>query len=256
MSALLTKESIPDVDAAEQYLLGVLGGLGPLASAEFVKTIYEYSVGMGEQRSPALIMYSDPAFPDRTETLLSGSYEHLLKRLVGALELLRERNVSEVIICCITIHYLLPELPSHLREKVSSLLDPIMERVSEMRTKQLMLCSNGVRQLGVFERHPAWQRAGQYIVMPEADDQQRIHTLIYEIKRNRDLDSVSATLEELFVKYRVDGFIAGCTEIHLLSKYFMSSTEKRNRYQCIDPLLIMAQRVADRRFKNVAGGRR
>ena len=256
MSALLTKESMPDVDAAEQYLLGVLGGLGPLASAEFVKTIYEYSVGTGEQRSPAVLMYSDPAFPDRTETLLSGSYEHLLKRLVGALELLRERNVSEVIICCITIHYLLPELPEYLREKVLSLLDPIMEAVSEMRTKQLMLCSNGVRQLGVFERHPAWQRAAQYIVMPEADDQQRIHTLIYEIKRNRDLDSVSAALEELFVKYRVDGFIAGCTEIHLLSKYFMSATEKRNRYQCTDPLLIMAQQVAGRRLKHVAGGRR
>jgi len=256
MSALLTKESMPDVDAEQQYLLGVLGGLGPLASAEFVKTIYEYSVGTGEQRSPAVLMYSDPAFPDRTETLLSGSYEHLLKRLVGALELLRERNVSEVIICCITIHYLLPELPEHLREKVLSLLDPIMEAVSEMRTKQLMLCSNGVRQLGVFERHPAWQRAAQYIVMPEADDQQRIHTLIYEIKRNRDLDSVSAALEELFVKYRVDGFIAGCTEIHLLSKYFMSATEKRNRYQCTDPLLIMAQRVAGRRLKHVAGGRR
>jgi len=256
MSALLTKESMPDVDAAEQYLLGVLGGLGPLASAEFVKTIYEYSVGTGEQRSPAVLMYSDPAFPDRTETLLSGSYEHLLKRLIGALELLRERNVSEVIICCITIHYLLPELPEHLREKVLSLLDPIMEAVSEMRTKQLMLCSNGVRQLGVFERHPAWQRAAQYIVMPEADDQQRIHTLIYEIKRNRDLDSVSAALEELFVKYRVDGFIAGCTEIHLLSKYFMSATEKRNRYQCTDPLLIMAQQVAGRRLKHVAGGRR
>lgn len=254
MSALLTKESIPDVDA--EYLLGVLGGLGPLASAEFVKTIYEYSVGTGEQRSPAVIMYSDPGFPDRTETLLSGSYDNLLKRLVGALELLCERNVSEVIICCITIHHLLPELPLHLGERVSSLLDPIMECVSEMRTKQLMLCSNGVRQLGVFERHPAWQRAGQYIVMPDADDQQRIHTLIYEIKKNRDLDSISAALEELFVKYRVDGFIAGCTEIHLLSKYFTSSTEKRNRYQCTDPLLIMAQRVAGRRLKHVAGGGR
>ena len=234
MSALLTNRSMPDVNA--QYLLGVLGGLGPLASAEFVKTIYEYSVGAGEQRSPAVLMYSDPGFPDRTETLLSGSYEHLLKRLVGALELLCERNVSEVIICCITIHYLLPELPSHLREKVSSLLDPIMERVSEMRTKQLMLCSNGVRQLSVFERHPAWQHAGQYIVMPDADDQQRIHTLIYEIKRNRNLDSISAALEELFVKYRVDGFIAGCTEMHLFARKF------RN---CIDPLAIVAKQLAN-----------
>jgi aspartate racemase len=256
MTALLTKELIPDISADEQYLLGVLGGLGPLASAEFLKTVYEYSVTTGEQSSPAVIMYSDPAFPDRTDTLLSGSHELLLKRLIAALEFLCERNASEVIICCITIHHLLPQVPSRLRDKVLSLLDPIMECVGERRTRQLMLCTNGVRQLGVFERHAGWKRAAQYIVMPEADDQRRIHALIYEIKKNGDLHSIATAVEELLAKYNVDGFIAGCTEIHLLSKYFASSAESRQRYQCTDPLLIMAQRVADGRVKQLAGGTR
>ena len=53
-------------------LLGILGGMGPLASAEFLKTIYEYGTRDLEQRSPACILYSDPTFPDRTQTIVNG----------------------------------------------------------------------------------------------------------------------------------------------------------------------------------------
>ncbi len=41
-------------------LLGILGGMGPSASAEFLKTIYEYGISDLEQRSPACSLYSDP----------------------------------------------------------------------------------------------------------------------------------------------------------------------------------------------------
>lgn len=63
----LPMEEMMPVGEAGRDPLGVLGGMGPLASAEFLKTIYECSVAGGEQRSPSVIMYSDPTFPDRTE---------------------------------------------------------------------------------------------------------------------------------------------------------------------------------------------
>ena len=46
-------------------LLGVLGGMGPLASAELVHTIYRLNVAEPEQGSPALLLRSDPSIPDR-----------------------------------------------------------------------------------------------------------------------------------------------------------------------------------------------
>lgn len=238
---------------AGEYLLGVLGGMGPLASAEFLKTIYECSVAGGEQRAPSVIMYSDPTFPDRTDTLLGGSQRELLGRLNGALGALCGWGVSEVVICCVTIHHLLPEITPHLRAKVASLLDPVVERACEARSRQLMFCTNGARRLGVFERHGGWERARRYIVMPEDEDQERIHALIYEIKRNGDLGPMTAVVEELLAKYRADGFVAGCTEVHLLSKRFMSSAENRGRYQCIDPLLIIAERLGRRPLQAPAG---
>src|SRR5689334_6778827 len=56
----------------EREVWGVLGGLGPLASAEFLATIYEHADASEEQRLPAVLLFSDPAIPDRTEALLCG----------------------------------------------------------------------------------------------------------------------------------------------------------------------------------------
>ena len=53
-------------------VLGVVGGMGPLASAEFVKTIYEYGLNRREQESPSVVLVSDPTFPDRTSVSWQG----------------------------------------------------------------------------------------------------------------------------------------------------------------------------------------
>ncbi len=93
-------------------MLGILGGMGPLASAEFLKTIYEYNLPLtSEQDTPKVILYSDPSFPDRTELLLKGNEIMLQNILLEVLPRLIDLGVTKIIICCITSHYLLPRLP-------------------------------------------------------------------------------------------------------------------------------------------------
>src|SRR5262245_55746021 len=105
---------------AKREILGIVGGIGPLASAEFVKTIYEESVGELEQASPIVFMHSDPTFPDRTQSLLAGESEPLLLKLIEALNRLRGLGASRIVICCVTIHFLLPRLPAELRRRIIS----------------------------------------------------------------------------------------------------------------------------------------
>ena len=64
--------SIWTEDGAED-VLGVVGGLGPLVSAEFLKAIYEHTSWTREQDAPRVLLYSDPTFVDRTTALLSGA---------------------------------------------------------------------------------------------------------------------------------------------------------------------------------------
>jgi aspartate racemase len=225
-------------------VLGVVGGLGPLASAEFLKTIYEHSRGKAEQTAAKVVMYSDPSCPDRTEALLAGADAGVLEKLVEALECLRGLNVSRIVICCVTIHHLLPRLRDDLRAQIWSLPDVIFRQVSLSRERHLLLCSGGTRKLGLFQNHPQWQALKDQFILPDEDDQSLVHQLIYRIKQNHDPHRLIDTLETLLAKYKANSFIAGCTEIHLLAKHYESEIGSRRKYGCVDPLIIIAKDMA------------
>ena len=170
-------------------VLGVLGGMGGLASAEFVKTVYELSgeVSKQEQAGPVLVMYSDPAFPDRTAAFLRGETQPILTRLIDALELLDRMGASHFVICCMTIHYLLPQLPRALRERIISLPDVILSEVESLKKKHLVIGSTGTIKLELLQQHPRWEHARNYFVFPSDDEQRQMHDLIYDMKSNRNL---------------------------------------------------------------------
>jgi aspartate racemase len=218
--------------------------MGPLASAEFLKTIYECSLGQREQESPVVLVYSDPTFPDRTDAFLAGQDDLLLAQLEHALTRLRSWDASKIVICCMTIHHLVPRLPEELQASVWSMLDVIAENIEQGDKQHLLICSNGTRQFKLFENHPGWEVVRQHLIMPSEEDQMRIHRdLIYPIKTNPDLSTLFPLLETMLEKYHVDSFVAGCSEIHMLAKYFFARRDG-NGYRCIDPLMIIAQRMA------------
>jgi aspartate racemase len=221
--------------------------MGGLASAEFVKTVYEISgeIGLREQAAPAVLMYSDPAFPDRTEAFLRGETQPILARLTDALELLCGMGASPVVICCMTIHYLLPELPGALRERIISLTDVLFSSVESVKKKHLVISSIGTIKLELLQRHPRWEQARKYFVFPTEAEQRQMHDLIYEVKLNRNLVEARLFVETLLARHRVDSFIAACSEIHLLGKQFAPSGPQQRGYGCIDPLTIIARRVVE-----------
>jgi aspartate racemase len=229
-------------------VFGVVGGMGPVASAEFLKTVYEYSLGDSEQDFPVVFLYSDPTFPDRTDAFLRGDDEPLLRQLVRALRALRRLRASRVVLCCMTIHYLLPRLPPELRAGIVSLLDVTAAAVEHTGRRHLLICSNGTRRLRLFEGHERQDVFNRHLVFPSEEDQQLIHRdLIYPIKKTPDLTTLMPLLESLLEKYGVDSFAAGCSEIHLLAKHFCSPAGSRKPYGCVDPLAIVARSVGEGR---------
>lgn len=230
-------------------ILGVVGGMGPVASAEFLKTIYGYSQGEREQDFPVVFVYSDPTFPDRTDAFLKGEDDVVLKQLVKALRALRQMNASKIVLCCMTIHYLLPRLPPDLAERIISLLDVMAAHLPQTEKKHLLICSNGTRRLGLFQNHEQRAVFERYLVFPDDDDQERIHRdLIYPMKKSPDPHTLLPLLDPLLEKYEVDSFAAGCSEVHILCKQFASPIGRRGKYKCIDPLAIIARQAAENRL--------
>jgi aspartate racemase len=233
-------------DAAHdgREIVGVLGGMGGLASAEFLRTIYETEVGEREQDGPVVMLYSDPTFPDRTEAFLAGREEVVLEPLLRAMERLRGSGASWVVMCCVTLHHLLPRLPPELGERVVSLLDVLMEELANARGRYLLVCSTGARQLGLFDRHPRWDEVRDRVILADPDDQRRIHhDLIYPVKRNAGMDGLVRLLDELIDRYAADGFLVGCSEVHVLARHYFATLDPERRRACIDPLAAVAHAI-------------
>jgi aspartate racemase len=218
--------------------IAIIGGMGPLASAAFVNTLYERAAVDCEQEAPPLILWSDPSFPDRTTELLAGRMEPLVTRLEHAIEQCCSLGVEHVVVCCVTIHAVIPLLPPALQNRIISLVDVLLGAVAERRRPVVLLATTGTRQVAVLERHALWPQASRWLRWPDEHDQQRIHRAIYQIKRNRRIAEACALVRDMVQRYSVDSFAAGCTELHLVQRAFGDAGPG-----CIDPLAIIAERI-------------
>jgi len=223
--------------------LGILGGMGPLASAELVQTIYRLNVVEPEQEAPAVVLYSDPSIPDRTKAILAGDTRELAARLIDALEALVANGAHRIIIACITIHEVLPQVPDSLRARVVSLLDLVVDALRAAPGPYLLLATIGTRRARIFEHHPSWSEVADRVLFLDEEDQQHLHESIYRFKQGEPVEPFLPWLESLLGRYGAEGLIFGCTELHLLQRPLARLDTGGAPLRVIDPLLIAAQKV-------------
>lgn len=224
-----------------QEILGILGGMGPLASAEFLKTLYEFNLPEKEQDAPRCILHSDPSIPDRTEAILKKDTAELLGHISKGLDKLRLQGATHFVIACVTSHCLIPRLSPEHRKDIISLIDIALTEVETFPGRALLMATTGTMKSCCFQRHAQWRKVRHKLVLPDPEDQRSIHRFIYShIKPNRDVRG-EALLEYLKRRYQVDAFLAGCTEFHLVNKQLLSTGNSGIRF--IDPLFSIGREL-------------
>jgi aspartate racemase len=222
--------------------LGILGGMGPLASAEFLSVLYRLNLVEPEQETPSCILLSDPTFPDRTAAILAGDTGALTPRLEQALERLADLGADRIVIACVTLHHVLPQIREPLRRKVISLLDLVADEILASPRPRLLLATIGTRSARIFESHERWREIERWVLFPEADDQRELHEWIYRLKAGEPGDGCRAWIDALLPRYPVRGAIFGCTELHLLQRG-PAAVRPAGLMDVIDPLWTAAREV-------------
>ena len=75
--------------------------------------------------------------------------------------------------------------------------------------------------------------------------------LIFEIKGNRGSAAMLAFIESLLSKYRIDSFIVGCSELHIVAKRLNADPARAKLLGCVDPFAILARDWAEGRFGGI-----
>lgn len=223
--------------------------MGPVASAEFLKTIYSCCRGEQEQEFPVVMVYSDPTIPDRTTAFRAGRPNEVLEPLIVAFNRLIGMGATKLMMCCMTSHHLVTQFPSAIQERLISLPDIVFDQVAQTDKRHLLICSSGTREFQLFENHERWESLKSRIILPNEAEQYRVHhDLIYPIKKNPDTRERLPILTALLSKYKTDSFIVGCSEIHLVAKQLIHSDRNRKTYSCIDPFMVLAREIAEERL--------
>jgi aspartate racemase len=218
-------------------ILGVLGGMGPVVTAEFFKSIYEYNQFVHkEQETPNVIVFSLPSIPDRNNSINTGNEREFIDFIQLHLENLN-KLASRIVLGCCLAHYSLPHIPEHLTNKVISLIQIADQQLQKHDESALLLASTGTYTKKLFQEGCT---AAERIISLSETDQQLIDDMIFKIlKRGQDPLTILADIKELLEKYNTHSYISGCTEFHLLTKSL--KLNGIDAIKAIDPLSTIAQ---------------
>lgn len=85
-------------------LIGVLGGMGPAATIDFMAQVRSLTPAQRDQDHVPLLVHCVPQIPDRTSAILTGGDAPFVPLLAGA-RLLERAGARAIAIACNTAHY-------------------------------------------------------------------------------------------------------------------------------------------------------
>ncbi len=199
--------------------LGVIGGMGPLATAHFYELIIQMTDATKDQDHIDMVIYSKASIPDRTDYILGNSQENPVTTMIEAGKSLVLSGVDYIAIPCVTGHNFYDQIAANLEVPV---IHMIKETVRYLKLHGVqcagIMATDGTIISKIFQNE--LERSGIKAVIPSQRMQTYISSLIYQnIKANLppDMDKFYAVSEEL-KSNSAEIIILGCTELSLIKR--------------------------------------
>ena len=230
----------------QKKTIGIIGGMGPLATADLFNKIVLNTVAECDQDHLRVVIDNNPAIPDRTAALLDGGEDPLPYLLKGA-ESLISLGADMLLIPCNTAHGFYDKLTALIDTPVIHMVDSACEEMERRGIKKAgLLATNGCVRAGIYQSFA--KKRGIELILPDETEQKTIHELIYRgVKPNNpkyDASAVRQTASRL-INDGAEAVILGCTELPLAWPMY-SLTD----IPYIDPTLILARKAV-----SLAGGK-
>lgn len=200
--------------------LGILGGMGPMATADLYRKIVELTDADSDNGHIRTIIDSNTAIPDRTSAILSGGTDPLPEMLDAANNLIA-CGAECIIMPCNTAHYFLPALQAQIPVPVLDMTKISAQRSSELYPGKTaaILATRGTLATGVYAR--ALEACGVSYIVPDEEEQNILMHLIYDVvKASKPVFPEKTLWESLLEGLRKKGadyFLLACTELPILS---------------------------------------
>jgi aspartate racemase len=230
------------------FKLGVVGGVGPAATVDFLRKVVRSTPARRDQDHLRLLVEQNPQIPDRTEHLVGEGTDPTLA-LYATCKKLQEGEADLIAIPCNTAHAFVEEIQSHLDVPIMNMLTVTVSHVRETfpaLEKVGLLATSGTIASGVYRR--ALEERGLEEIAPCPELQARVMDAIYGpqgvkagFTSGQCFEDIVAAIDDLASR-GVEVIILGCTELPLLFSSSDFTSTGGQRVTLVDPTEILAVR--------------
>lgn len=224
-------------------VLGVLGGMGPLATVDFLRKLIEETPAERDEDHIPVITYCVPQIPMRPAAILDGG-ESPLPMMLEGIRTLKHTGATTIAIPCNTAHYWYDEMVREGGLPILHIADTALTQLALRYPRGAtigLIGTQGTLAAGFFQQRLA---ASGYrcIVNSDTDQKELVLETILHVKRN-ELDAAAPLLESAVAKLAKDGaagVILACTETPVVLDRLSPQTSAL----CIDATRALAKACA------------
>ncbi|MEL7646511.1 MAG: amino acid racemase [Sedimentibacter sp.] len=195
--------------------IGIIGGMGPLATVHLYERIVLRTKALKDQDHIRVLIDSNTNIPDRTKAII-GDGEDPTVELIKSAKLLEKGGADFLIMPCNTAHYFIDKIQSSVHIPFVNMVQETVKRTVDDFGRDAVvgiLATDGTIKSKIYENYYA--SLGIKTVVPQKS-QESVMKFIYDVIKkgnyNEGTDLLFEAVEEL-KQLEATAFLLGCTEL-------------------------------------------
>ena len=197
--------------------LGILGGMGPAASAEFVNRLVAQTPATCDQEHIPFVLWNNPQIPDRSISMRNGDNKPL-PFLLDGLRGLKTAGCNIVVIPCNTAHFWFHEF-NKVNVRVIHIVDSVASALKDAGVNSGTIGVMGTQatvELGLYQYQ--LNRQGWECITPSKEEMDTLVQPAIDLIKSGDMSQaydMFMTVIDSLIARGATAVVLGCTEIPL-----------------------------------------
>ena len=213
--------------------IGIIGGLGPLATAMFMKLLSNY---IDDNNEIEFVVINDPTTPDRTNYILDNNYPNPINSILEIIKKIEIFNCDLIVMPCNTASYFYKEITENTDIPFINIVEETFKYLKNHNIKKVgLLATKGTIKSNIYKHFLETENIE--LVLPNNEEQEIISDIIYSgIKAGKSIDlKLFNEIINNLVNQGCEKIILGCTELSALRMIY-----KLNNPFLLDSMEILA----------------
>lgn len=201
-----------------ELILGIMGGMGPLATSELFRKIIETSNAHNDNEHMHIVIDNNTEILDRTSFICGEGEDPRVEMIRSAIKL-EMMGADYIAIPCNTAHFFYDDIKKYTKSKILHMIDETAIYLKKTRnTKEyFLMATKGTYKSKIYNN--IFHKHGLNILEPDDSDKDIIMSWIYRVKSsdfNISIDEFEGLINK-YIKDKSIPIILGCTELPLLA---------------------------------------